>query len=94
MTKKRKAPPGAKSPAKPVAPAAPTIKVVNYIVFAFKGSAQGVKSAIPNEAAGHVILKEVYFAINEGKPYFNEERGLLINASELSNVYLTQEQVQ
>ena len=87
-----------KAPAKKAAPAAqvqmPKVTVMPFLVFAFKSHSGGIKTPIQDEATGKALLKEIYVSLNEGKPYFNEERGILINPGEVSHVYLAQEQVK
>ncbi len=73
---------------------APKIALVAFAVLAFKNHAAGVKIPVEHDVKGKALVKDVYIAMNENKPYYNEERGILVAPGELSHVYLVQEQVQ
>lgn len=80
-------------PAANAAPAAPRIMLVNYAVFSFKNGT-AIKAPIDTADAGKAILRDVLVSLTSGKPYINEEKGILFNPSELSHNFLVVEQVQ
>jgi hypothetical protein len=80
-------------PAQPAAPAAEQKVVALFVMFAMK-TGNPVRTQVGTVQDGAKILKEVYFSINEKKPYLNEERGILINPEEISSVYVIAEQVK
>lgn len=77
----------------PAAPVAPNFVLVNYAVFSFKNGT-AIKAPIENADAGKAILRDVLVSLTIGKPYINEEKGILFNPSELSHNFLVVEQVQ
>jgi len=90
MAKRKPVNKAAAADAKPVLP---KIKIMRYAVFSMKNG-QSVKTPIDGDETGRSILKDCFVTISTGKPYLNEERGILINPVELSHAYLTMEQVQ
>jgi len=90
----RKAPAGAVAaqPSTP-APAAPQIVLVSFAVFSFKNGNM-IKAPVDNADIGKAILKDVLVSLSTGKPYINEEKGIVFNPTELSHAFLAVEQVQ
>jgi len=62
-----------------------------FLMVGIKGSTTGSKVAVESLEAGKALLKDIYVALNTGKPYLNEERGLVYNGSEISHAFLTVE---
>jgi predicted aconitase with swiveling domain len=71
-----------------------TVKVQIFLIVGVKGSGTGSKVAVESVEAGKALLKEIFFAINSGKPLINEERGIVYNGTEISHAFLTIEQVK
>lgn len=70
------------------------VKVQGFLIVGIKGSTTGSKVAIESVEAGKALLKELFVAIITGKPFFNEERCLVYNGTEISHAFLTLEQVK
>jgi len=90
----RKAPAGSQ-PAQPSAStqAAPQIVLMTYACFSFKNG-NAIKAPVDNGDVGKAVLRDVLVSLTSGKPYINEEKGIVFNPTELSHAFLAVEQVQ
>lgn len=70
-----------------------TTVFLSHAVFAFKNGG-GVKVLVETAEKGQALLQDVLSSLEKNKPYFNAERGLLLNPEEISHIYLTQEKAQ
>lgn len=77
----------------PQIPAAGQIPVINYVVFAFINHTGGIKIAVNTHEEGVKLLAAVNKNLALKKPYFNQEKGILVSPSNFSHAFMTQEQV-
>lgn len=65
-----------------------------FLIVGFKGGETGSKVVIKNIEDGKDLLKEIFVAISTGKPFYDEERGLVYNGFDISHAFLTLEAVK
>lgn len=76
----------------PQVPAQRNMVLVTYACFSFKNG-NAIKAPLDNAEAGRAVLKDVLASLTSGKPYINEEKGIVFNPTELSHSFLAVEQV-
>jgi hypothetical protein len=60
--------------------------MVHYVCFSFKNG-NTIKAPVDSGDSAKAVLRDVLVSVTSGKPYINEEKGILFNPVELSHSF-------